>query len=49
MVKSFYVIGSLRNPEIPQFANDLQNLGYEAFADWFAPGPDADQYWREYS
>ena len=49
MIKSFYIIGSLRNPEIPVFANEIQGIGFEAFADWFAPGPHADDYWRKYS
>ena len=48
-VKSIYVIGSLRNPEIPAFANQIQALGIEAFADWYAPGPNADDCWRDYS
>ena len=48
-MKSIYVIGALRNPEIPEFANQIQALGIEAFADWFSPGPDADDYWRDYS
>jgi nucleoside 2-deoxyribosyltransferase len=49
MIKSIYIIGSLRNPEIPKFANELQALGFEAFADWFSPGPEADDFWRNYS
>lgn len=49
MIKSIYIIGALRNQSIPQFANELQAQGYEAFADWFTPGPDADDYWRDYS
>lgn len=48
-VHSIYVIGSLRNPEIPKIANELQTQGYEAFADWFSPGPGADDFWRDYS
>lgn len=48
-MKSIYIIGSLRNPEIPKFANEIQALGIEAFADWFAPGPNADDFWRDYS
>ena len=48
-IKSIYVIGALRNPEIPKFANQLQSQGFEAFADWFSPGPDADDFWRDYS
>jgi hypothetical protein len=48
-INSIYVIGSLRNPEIPQFANEIQALGIEAFADWFSPGEAADDKWKEYS
>jgi len=48
-VKSIYIIGALRNKAIPEFANELQQLGFEAFADWFSPGPDADDFWRDYS
>jgi len=49
MIKSIYIIGSLRNPEIPKFANELQAQGFEAFADWYQPGPEADDFWRNYS
>jgi len=48
-INSVYIIGSLRNPEIPKFANELQAQGFEAFADWFSPGPQADDFWRDYS
>ena len=44
-----YLIGSLRNPKIPEFANLLTDQGYEVFADWHAPGPAADDYFRDYS
>lgn len=43
-----YIIGSLRNPEIPKIANKIQEAGHEAFADWFAAGPEADDKWRDY-
>lgn len=49
MIKSIYIIGSLRNTAVPQFANELQAQGFEAFADWFSPGPEADDFWRDYS
>jgi hypothetical protein len=49
VIHSIYVIGSLANSEIPKFANELQTQGFEAFADWYSPGPDADNYWRDYS
>ena len=48
-MKSIYIIGALRNKAVPEFANELQQLGFEAFADWFSPGPDADDFWRDYS
>ena len=44
-----YVIGALRNPEVPVLANQIENLGIEAFCDWYSPGPDADDFWRDYS
>lgn len=48
-MKSIYVIGSLRNKNIPAFANKIQALGIEAFADWFGAGKIADDAWRDYS
>lgn len=46
MIKSVYIIGSLRNPEIPVVANNLEALGIEAFDDWYGAGPEADDYWK---
>ena len=43
-----YLIGSLRNPQIPHIANELRAVGYDVFDDWFAPGPEADDYWQKY-
>jgi nucleoside 2-deoxyribosyltransferase len=44
-----YLIGSLRNPEIPKIAAQLRTLtGQEVFDDWYAAGPEADDYWRDY-
>jgi nucleoside 2-deoxyribosyltransferase len=43
-----YLIGSLRNPAIPEIANNLRGFGHEVFDDWFAAGPEADDKWREY-
>ena len=43
-----YLIGSLRNPEGPKMANRLRELGFEVFDDWFSPGPQADDFWRDY-
>lgn len=47
--KVVYLIGSLRNERIPDFATELEALtGYEVFADWFTPGPQADDYLQAY-
>lgn len=43
-----YLIGSLRNPRIPDVASFLRKSGYEVFDDWFAAGPEADDCWRNY-
>lgn len=43
-----YLIGSLRNPNIPKIANQLRDEGFEVFDDWYAAGPEADDYWRDY-
>ena len=48
MIQSLYVIGSLRNPEIPNVAADMRALGYDVFDDWYAAGPEADDYWKKY-
>lgn len=38
----------MRNSRIPDVANALDEAGHEAFADWFAPGSEADERWQEY-
>ena len=43
-----YLIGSLRNEAIPPLGNALRSLGFEVFDDWFAPGPEADDFWQKY-
>ncbi len=43
-----YLIGSLRNPEIPAMGNKLREAGLEVFDDWYAPGPEADDMWKRY-
>jgi hypothetical protein len=44
-----YVGGSLRNPKIPEIANELQKAtGERVFADWHGAGPKADDHLREY-
>lgn len=43
-----YLIGSLRNPGVPHLSSLLRNKGYEVFDDWYAAGPEADDYWQKY-
>ena len=43
-----YLIGSLRNPRIPEVASQLRSIGFDVFDDWFAAGPEADDYWQKY-
>ena len=43
-----YLIGSLRNPQVPIIANQLRVAGFEVFDDWFSAGPEADDKWRDY-
>lgn len=43
-----YLAGSLKNPLIPDVGNALREAGYDALDDWWAAGPDADDYWRTY-
>jgi len=44
-----YLIGSLRNENVPVLAKELREvLNVEVFDDWFSPGPKADDYWRDY-
>lgn len=48
MVKSIYLIGSLRNPRVPEIATSLRAIGLDVFDDWYAAGPEADDYWQKY-
>ena len=43
-----YIIGSLRNPDVPKLGNYLRADGWEVFDDWFAAGPEADDKWMQY-
>lgn len=44
-----YIIGSLRNKQIPQVAKIVREAGYDAFDNWYAAGERADDSWQEYS
>ena len=41
-MKTIYLIGSLRNPKIPEIGRQLRDLGFDVLDDWFAAGPRAD-------
>lgn len=43
-----YLIGSLRNKEIPILANRMRDDGMEVFDDWFSAGEKADDEWMAY-
>lgn len=45
---NLYLIGSLRNPHVPNVASYLRSRGHEVFDDWYAAGPNADDAWRDY-
>ncbi len=48
-MSKIYLIGSLRDKRIPEIANEIRKeTGHEVFDDWFAPGPRADDHWKEY-
>lgn len=47
--RSIYIIGALKNESIPSFANVLVENGFDPFADWFTPGPEADQFLLKYA
>lgn len=48
-IKSIYIVGALKNWKVVDFANELEAAGFEAFADWLTPGPEADTYLLKYA
>lgn len=47
-ISSLYLIGSLRNEEIPEVSKSLRSVGLDVFDDWYSAGPIADDSWKEY-
>lgn len=43
-----YLIGSLRGPKVLEVAAALRAEGHLVFDDWYAAGPEADDYWQKY-
>lgn len=48
MNKQIYLIGSLRNEQVPIIGNQLRAKGFNVFDDWHAAGPEADDHWKAY-
>jgi hypothetical protein len=46
--KIIYLIGSLRNPDIPILANKIRKLEFEVFDDWHSVSPNGDDLWKDY-
>lgn len=48
--KKLYLIGSLRNPTVPELASRLRKSvpDCEIFDDWYAAGEEADDKWKAY-
>lgn len=43
-----YVIGSLRSERVPAVSVALRAKGFRVFDDWYAAGPEADDWWQKY-
>lgn len=48
VIKSIYLIGSLRNENIPLIGDQLRKEGFDVFDEWFSAGPEADDYFKKY-
>jgi len=38
----------MRNPRVPEIAQALRAIGWDAFDDWYSPGPETDDRWQAY-
>lgn len=47
-MRSIYIIGSMRNPRVPEIAQALRVIGWDAFDDWYSSGPESDDRWQAY-
>jgi len=47
-MKKIYLIGSLRNLQVPLIGKAIRAEGYEVFDDWFSGGYEADDKWQAY-
>jgi nucleoside 2-deoxyribosyltransferase len=47
-MKLIYIIGSLRNPQVPVLERELIAQGFDVFAEWYGAGEHADDAWQAY-
>lgn len=45
---SVYLIGSLRNEQVPIIGDELRKAGLEVFDEWYSAGPEADDHFKKY-
>lgn len=43
-----YLISALKHSGVVHLGNKLRKLGFDVFDDWYAAGPEADDYWAKY-
>ena len=48
-MKSIYLIGALKNWDIVQLTNELEQQGFDVFSEWLTPGPEADSFLLKYA
>lgn len=48
MSRRIYIVGSLRDEEVPDLTRRLRAAGHEVFDDWFSAGPIADDSWQRH-
>lgn len=46
--RSVYIMGSMRNAQVPKVAKVLRLAGWDAFDDWHCTGPESDDFWQKY-
>jgi nucleoside 2-deoxyribosyltransferase len=47
-IESIYIVGSLRNTNVPLVGDKLREAGFEAFEQWYSAGPEADDHFKQY-
>jgi hypothetical protein len=47
-MSKIYLVGALKNDNIPKLAASLRSDGHDVFDDWFSAGIHADTIWKDY-